>query len=173
MGVIQEAKPYLFGSRRRRSETAQHNGMRLPAGSLHQFLGRDAAGPLEQVQNLLVLLPSRTAFAFLAPLGAFLAGMAFFCAARRTGRLALLRRNVRAPWRDTRLLGGFGLLACGRSRRGGRFFCSHRGHDVFSFGGDYRHDIDHSGGTKTQGKSAIGVRRRWNGDHQLFAGVLR
>ena len=77
---------------RPRQESA--HGMRLPAGSLHQLLGGDAAGPLQQFQNLVGLAALAGAFGFLRAFGRFLG---------RGGLLAglpLLLRNVGALWRN-------------------------------------------------------------------------
>jgi hypothetical protein len=42
----------------------------LPAGCLHQFLGRDTAGALEEINDSAVLLPSRSRLGFWTVLGA-------------------------------------------------------------------------------------------------------
>ena len=80
------------------------------------------------------------------------------------GGLALLWRNVGALWRNTGLFGGFGLL----SRRGwsGSGFLG-RCHGVFSFGGDYRPHIDHSGAPGKQGNSAYRKGRSNSGATEL------
>ena len=52
--------------------------MRLPTGPLHQFGWTYAARPLQQVQDLGGLAALAGPLAFVAPLGAFLAGVAFF-----------------------------------------------------------------------------------------------
>ena len=80
------------------------DGMRLPAGGFHQFLGCCAAGPLQQVQDLGGLAAVAGAGGFLLAFGRFL---------RRTGllpRLSLLRRNVGATCANTGRLSGFRLL---------------------------------------------------------------
>ena len=115
-----------------------------------------------------VLLPSRTPFslaafpgraplAFFAPLGSFLAWLAFL------PRLGLARRDVARAFRDVGLFRGLRLVArrCGL---GGFGFFYSRDHFAFFFGGDYRHDIDHSGALETQVKSERNRKRRWNGD---------
>lgn len=56
--------------------------MGLPPGSIHQFFGGGATRSFQQIEDLLVLLPSRTpsAFAYVAFLGAltrFLAEVVF------------------------------------------------------------------------------------------------
>ena len=99
-----------------------------------------------------VLLPSRATPAFLTlaffpPLGAFFAGLAFLAAFAFLGATWALRGATR------RLLVRFrlGTRRCGLGGAG--FFCSSRDHFEFSFGGDYRHDIDHSGALEMQGNS--------------------
>jgi hypothetical protein len=51
--------------------------MRLPAGRFHQLLSRNTAWPLEQVEDLGGLAAVAGGPRFLAPLGAFFAGVAF------------------------------------------------------------------------------------------------
>ena len=104
--------------------------MRLPTGRFHQFLGRYAACPLEQFQNLVRLAALAGALRFLRAFGRFLGRAGIL------GRLPLLLRNVGVLWRNTGLFGGFGLLGCRRGGAGGCFFCD-RNH-VFSLDGDYR-----------------------------------
>ena len=53
------------------------HGMRLPAGGFHQFLGCYAARPLQQFEDLVGFAALAGALRFLAPLGAFFAGVAF------------------------------------------------------------------------------------------------
>ena len=84
------------------------DGMRLPAGGFHQFLGGDAARPLQQVQDL-------GGLAAVARLG--LGGLGFLRALGRflgrgglLPRLALGGRNGRATWRTGGLFVGFRLL---------------------------------------------------------------
>jgi len=52
------------------------HGIRLPARGAHQLYAGDSTRPFQQVENL-SLLPSREPLAFVAPLGAFFAGLAF------------------------------------------------------------------------------------------------
>jgi len=145
------------------------HGMRLPARGFHQFLGRYAPGALQQGEDGFSL----ATLAHPLLLGGFLwaGGLGFGGRFGRflgwgglLGRLGLLLRNVGALWRDTRLLGGFRLLARRQGWGAAVFFCNRCIH-VLSFGGDYRvHDMDHSGAPGKQVNSVGNRRRRWNGD---------
>ena len=97
-------------------------------------------GRLSSSRILAVLLPSRAsglaALALFPPLGAFLAGVAFF------PDLPLAGATGRATWRAGGLLAGFGLLLRCRGRGGG-FFCDlHAGFSLARL--VPRDDIDHS-----------------------------
>jgi hypothetical protein len=60
---------------------------------------------------------------------------------------------VGATLRNTGLFGSFRLLTARWRLRGGSFY-GQFSHCDFSFGGDYRHDIHHSGWDRLQGNSA-------------------
>ena len=115
-------------------------------------------GRFSRSRILAVLLPSRAPLAFFAPLGAFLAGLAFFPALAFSG--ATCARTCASGG----LFGGFRLpvsVAAGAvSVLLWSMSC------CFSFGGDYRgHDMDHSG---APGNASEFCRKsnegRWNGD---------
>jgi len=59
-----------------------------------------------------------------------------------------------------------------RSLGGADFFFQNRDHFEFSFGGDYRHDMDHSGAPGKQGNSANLPQWRWNGDGRLLSAQI-
>src|ERR1035437_1806749 len=149
--------------------------MRLPAGGLHQFLQGGAVGAFEQVQDLggLAALADTFSFGrfgFLGRLGGLLvlgrrcglglAALTAFAAPRRAllraGSLlrgALLRRDVRARFRN-----GGGGVGCGG-------FCVRSGHfRSISFRGDYRDQaINHSEVFDKQEDSTMAKDRRCSG----------
>ena len=103
-------------------------------------------GRFSRSSTLAALLPSRAPAAFLAPLGAFLAGLDFL------PRLSLLGRHVARTFGTAGLLGGFRSLGDG-VQSGFQCFCG-RDHDVSPLGGDYRgHDMDHSEAAERQANS--------------------
>jgi hypothetical protein len=131
------------------------HGMRLPAGGFYQPLCSDTPRLPQQSQDLVGLatlaggLSLLRAFRRLLELGGL-----------RT-RLTFRLRHVGAFLRTTGLPSGFGLAFCGQGQGGGRFFCG-RNH-VFSFCGNHRNHIDHSGAA---GKQVLSVSRErgWNPD---------
>jgi hypothetical protein len=141
------------------------DGMRLPTGGFHQFLGCDSAWPLEQFQNLVGLAAFAGSFGFLSAFGRFLGGAGLL------GRLGCLLRDVGATLRTAGLLGGFRLLSACRGLRC-TSFCDQFSHFDFSFGGDYRHDMDHSGAPEKQANCDTDRRRRRRGDEALAPGQM-
>src|SRR5215813_6666147 len=110
-----DGQPHSLADRARKE--AAH-GMRLPAGSLDQFLRRGAPWSFQQVKDLFGLtalsgvgLRSDT-FAGFGALGGF------FCRGGLLPRLALSGRHVWLPCASVGLFGGFRLLGCGSTSCG-------------------------------------------------------
>ena len=129
----------------------------LPVRCFHDLGQGSAILALQQFEDLGRLAAVPGASGLLRGFGRFL-GRAGLLAG-----LALLRRNVGALWRNAGLFVGFWLLTA-RWRLRGSGFCDQFSHFDFSFGGDYRHDIHHSGSRGKQLNSAGNRKRRWNGD---------
>ena len=143
--------------------------MRLPASCFHQFLGGDPARSLEQFEHRGGLAAVPCASGFLRAFGRFLGRAGLL------GGLTLLRRDVGAPWRDTGLFVGFRVLAAHWRLRGGGFY-GQFSHFDFSFGGDYRHDMNHSGARGKQANSpdqGDGMAMVATVGGQMTSGVLR
>jgi hypothetical protein len=127
------------------------DGMRLPAGRLHQVFGCDAARLLQKLEYLV-------GFAAIAATGFLLRFGRFLGRAGLLSRLTRLRRDVAATCARAGPFRGLGLLS---NRRFGRFGCfsvrCHAASPLF----DHGHDIDHSGALGKQGKSVSRVAIKW------------
>src|SRR5260370_16238171 len=123
------------------------NRVRLPAGGFHEFLQGGAAGVLQQVEYLGGLAALAGAGCLLGRLGR---PRAFGSPLRRAGlpaRPSVVRRNVSLLCGGPRLFGRLWLLGRG-SGLGVGGFCWNAVHIVFSFVGDYRDPMDHSGSSQ-------------------------
>jgi len=129
------------------------------------FIRSFSVAPSERFSKsriLAVLLPSRAARAFPAPLGAFLAGLAFLADLLLAGDTGARRGATGA------FLFGFGLPPFAVAGAGTSFFHNRIGHYACSLAVVTAvRDIHHSGGQETQVKSA---RYRFRGEGIAMTG---
>jgi hypothetical protein len=113
-------------------------------------------GRFSRSRTLAVLLPSRGWVAFFSPSGALFGLLAFF------PDLSFFSATW-APRGATRVFCWRSTAPCSLALAPPQFLRSIQYFD-FSFGGDYRHDIHHSGCSGKQADSDVNRDRRWNGD---------
>src|SRR5580704_16654361 len=98
-----DGESHLLADRARQKSA---DGMRLPFRRFHQFLGCDAARPLEQFEHFGGLAAVAGLFGFLSASGCFLSRASLL------NRLTLGGRNVGATCASTGLLRGLRLGIC-------------------------------------------------------------
>src|ERR1035437_1266158 len=141
--------------------------VRLPAGGFHEFLPGGAAGAPQQVENLGDLAALSGAGCLLGQLGRLRALVGLPRQGGLLTRPGLGRRNVGPVCGDSRLFGGGWRLGRGTGLGAGGF-CWNAVHSAFSFGGDYRDPMDHSGSQGLQASSDASPHWRRIGDRGEF-----
>ena len=126
--------------------------VRLPASIFHEFLQGGAAGAPQQVEHLGGLTAVPGARGLLGRPGRPSDFGSSFRRGCLLGRPRVGRRDLRLLCGDVRLFGWRWLFGQGIVL-GVRGFCRNAVHIVFSFGGDYRDHMNHSGPPDLQANS--------------------